>query len=219
LARKFVERVVYDPIGNIVYIFAKSRARSVVVIDCPTCHHSKKARATCVMDAEQARFDSLLLQKEMLQKIYRIHNNTDLTAFEVESTKDEIICLEKEVKSREKKFQENAALPTNFEEFIRHEVDNFCRKLGNTGVTGSVVEAITQADFVICYHNMRNRVDEVLGNGGDFIAVAGKEVMLIVDFKIKKRQKRTNKSHSDALGSIIVAVGYPDVFQRDFVGQ
>ncbi len=46
-----------------------------------------------------------------------------LTAAEAESTKDEIICLEKEVRSREKKFQEKAALPTNFVEPIRHEVE------------------------------------------------------------------------------------------------
>ena len=39
-----------------------------------------------------------------------------LTAAVVESTKDEIMCLEREVKSREKKFQENSALPTNFVE-------------------------------------------------------------------------------------------------------
>ena len=44
-------------------------------------------------------------------------------------------------------------------------------------------------------------------------------MMLIKDFKIKKRLKHTNKSHSDAISSIIVIVSYCDMFQRDIEGQ
>jgi len=209
----------YDRIGDLVYIFAMNGSSVVVVLDGPTRHHSKKAWAARVMDAEQARFDSLLLRKVLLQKIESIRDNTDLTPAEVESTKDEIICIEKEIKSREKKFQDNAALPINIVESIRHEVDNVRSELGNSVITVSVVEAVTQADCVICYHAMWNGVDEALANDGDFIAGAGKKMMLIKDFKIKRGWKRTNKSHVDALGSKIVAVGYRDVFHSDIVGK
>ena len=109
----------YDRIGDLVYIFAMNGSSVVVVLDGPTRHHSKKARAAHVMDAEQARFHSLLLRKVLLQKIESICYTTDLTPAEVESTKDEIICIEKEIKLREKKFQDNAALPINFVESIR----------------------------------------------------------------------------------------------------
>ena len=104
----------------------------------------------------------------------------------MESTKDEIICIEKEIKSREKKFQDNAALPINFVESIRQDVDNVCSELSNIVITVFVVEAVTQADCVICYHAMQNGVDGALANDGDFIAVAGKKMMLIKDFKIKR---------------------------------
>ena len=86
-------------------------------------------------------------------------------------------------------------------------------------ITVCIVEAVTQADCVICYHAMRNGDDGALANDGDFIAVAGKKMMLIKDFKIKRGWKRTNKSHVDALGSIIVAVGYRDIFHSDIVGK
>jgi len=176
----------YDRIGDLVYIFAMNGSSVVVVLDGPTRHHSKKARAAHVMDAEQARFHSLLLRKVLLQKIESIRYNTDLTPAEVESTKDEIICIEKEIKSREKKFQDNAALPNNFVESIRQEVDNVHSELGNSVITVCIVEAVTQADCVICYHAMRNGDDGALANDGDFIAVAGKKMMLIKDFKIKR---------------------------------
>jgi len=96
-ARKFAGHSMYDRISDLVYIFAMNGSSVVVVLDGPTRHHSKKARAARVMDA---LFDSLLLQKVMLQKIESMRNNTDLTPAEVESTKDEIICIEKEIKSR-----------------------------------------------------------------------------------------------------------------------
>ena len=63
LARKFAGHSMYDRISDLVYIFAMNGSSVVVVLDGPTRHHSKKARAARVMDAEQARFDSLLLQK------------------------------------------------------------------------------------------------------------------------------------------------------------
>ena len=53
-------------------------------------------------------------------------------------------------------------------------------------ITVCIVEAVTQADCVICYHAMRNGDDGALANDGDFIAVAGKKMMLIKDFKIKR---------------------------------
>ena len=81
------------------------------------------------------------------------------------------------------------------------------------------MEAVTQADCVICYHAMRNRVDGALVNDGDFIAVVGKEMMLMKDFEIKKGFKcKTNLilMHSEASLS---QVGYCDVFQREIVGH
>ena len=45
LGRKFVGRDVYSRIGDLVYIFAKNGVSVVVVLDSPTRHHSKKARA------------------------------------------------------------------------------------------------------------------------------------------------------------------------------
>ncbi len=65
------------------------------------------------------------------------------------------LTLEGELKKREKKFNENAALPTNFAESVQHEneIDNVRRELGE--VTVSVLEAVTQANCVICYHALR----------------------------------------------------------------
>jgi hypothetical protein len=68
-----------------------------------------------------------------------------------------ILTLEGELKKRDKKFNENAALPTNFAESVQHEneIDNVRRELGDTEVTVSVLEAVTQANCVICYHALR----------------------------------------------------------------
>jgi hypothetical protein len=50
----------------------------------------------------------------------------------------------------------------------------------------SVVEAGTQADCVICYHAVRGNVDGALANDGDFIAVAGRNMMLIKNSSLRK---------------------------------
>ena len=81
----------------------------------------------------------------------------------------------------------NAALHINFVESIRQEVDNVRSELGNSMITVSVVEAVTQTDCVICYHALWNGVDKALANDGDFIAGAGKKMMLIKDFKMTAR--------------------------------
>lgn len=88
------------------------------------------------------------------------------------------LTLEGELKKREKKFNENAALPTNFAESVQHEneIDNVRRELGDTEVTVSVVEAVTQANCVICYHALRGNSDGALANDGDCIAVTGRNI-------------------------------------------
>ncbi len=90
------------------------------------------------------------------------------------------------IRKKEKKSQDSVAVPSNFAELIRDEIDDVRGNLtGNKQVTVSVVEARTHADGVICYHAMHNGVDRVLGNDTDFIAIAGKEMMLIKDFLSK----------------------------------
>ena len=131
-----------------------------------------------------------------------------------------ILTLEGELKKREKKFNENAALPTNFAESVQHEIDNVRRELGDTEVTVSVVEAVTQADCVICYHAVRGNSDGALANDGDFIAVTGRNMMLIKEqFKFKKVWKRTSRSHDDALSNVTVAIGYKDIFQSNVLDK
>jgi hypothetical protein len=191
----------------------------VVVLDGPVRHHSKKARAARVTEVEQARFDALIMKKELMRNIDLLHNSSALPTIEVNTMNSTILTLEEELQKREKKFNENAALPTNFVESVQHEVDNVRRDLGDTEVTVSVVEAVTQADCVICYHAVRGNVDGALANDGDFIAVTGRNMMLIKEFKIKKGWKRTSRSHDDALSNVMVAIGYKDKFQSDVLDK
>ena len=82
----------------------------VVVLDGPVRHHSQKARAARVTEVEQARFDALIMKKELMRNIDLLHNSSALPTIEVNTMNSTILTLEEELQKREKKFNENAAL-------------------------------------------------------------------------------------------------------------
>jgi hypothetical protein len=80
-----------------------------------------------------------------------------------------------------------------------------------------VVKARKWADYVISYYATPHGVDGALANGTDFIAVAGKDMMLIInDFKLKwvwKGHLPTKKI--PPICENTVAVGYWYIFEID----
>jgi hypothetical protein len=106
---------VFIHISDLVYLFEKNGVSVQVVLDGPYRHHSKKARAHPVMEVDQAWLDSLLLRQKLLRQIDTLRDaSSDLT--NIETVEKEIVILEKLIRSREKKFQESAAIPTDFAE-------------------------------------------------------------------------------------------------------
>ena len=167
-------------------------------------HHSKKSTLIRDRKVEQARIDSIIICSNLMRKIHQLRDPTLTLAVE-EEIHDKMNVLEKAVKKNEKIILDRLRYKNFFEEI--HDAINSCKAVENFNIT--IVEAVTQADSVICYQCNKGDCDGALSSDGDFIVNSGKKILLIRDFKFFRRgKKNVNK-----IGSFEIASSHYSVME------
>ena len=163
--------------------FRYKGVHSIIVVDGPTRHHSKKATIERDTVYEQKKLDTLILRRTLLQLVEQ-SRKPELPQEELVTIKGEIEKIEKTVTSNEKAIRARL-LPDDFLDSLKDEVNKLKQDSGREG-TVKVIQAKTQADLVIEHLAVTGIIDGAVANDCDFVVVAGKSMMLIKDFKLGK---------------------------------
>ena len=178
LARKLSWNNNHDPSKDIISLaiqFAKENINVVLAADNRSYrHHSKKATIERNQQAEQARIDTIFLKKKLLLLVEQSR-----TTNESENMKTVMKKVQQKIRSKEK-FIEDRLKVMNLYYRLRDDLMLLNGDDRNDNIT--LVEAVTQADHVICFGSIKGDCDAALANDGDFIMLAGKKMLMITKF-------------------------------------
>ena len=172
-------------------------------------HHSKKSTITRDNNAEIARIDCIAIRKKIMQKVHQLksipfHDNTR------DILEKELSTLQKNLDRKEKIVTDRLRYKTFFE-----DVSDASKELTQQYPSlFRVVEAVTQADCVICYEANKGDCDGSIASDGDFVVNSGRNMLLIKDFKMNKRTCKKivpanftiASSHLDVISHAVVNV-------------
>ena len=207
LARKLTSTKL-SPAGNIfelVKSFGYKGVNSIIVVDGPTRHHSKKSTIERNTSYEQKKLDTILLRRALLQQVEK-SRLPELSQKDLVHTKAKIKIIEQAVKSKEKAIRARF-LPDDFLERLEEEANRLRQDSGCEG-TVKIIQAKTQADLVIEHLAVTRIIDGAVANDCDFVVVAGKSMMLITDFKLGRPPARKQPK---SVNSIQLAAGFKSV--------
>jgi hypothetical protein len=214
LARKFSQRK-GGANACISFIALALAVRGVAVVVCgdgDIRHHSKKATTKRIWEAEQAKLNCLLLRKK-LSCLVEESRDARITQEQKEQVASEIQKLQSTVKTQENKFSENI-LPDDFAASLSDALDESKEKIPHQS-TGSIIfqKARTQADCVIAFNAVRRTCVAAFANDADFVTMAGKEMLLVKDFKLGKKTE-----DDKSLFDFLLATGFGDVMKDSITG-
>ena len=187
LARELSTKTSLCPVDDIISLasqFAKENISVVLTNDNSTYrHHSKKATICRDQKAEQARIDTTFLKKKMVSMVDDSRSPN--------TTQEELTIINKEINdlvkviNRKENIIRNRLTYINLFDILHEKLDIFI--LDHDHLKISIIEAVTQADHVICYQAVHGDCDAAIADDGDFIMMAGKKMLMVKDFNFSHR--------------------------------